>query len=636
MRYILHFNKRTYHTYQRNGNHTHLNSVTTPPPLPLIIELRSARFPPFVIDNWLPRALPTVLKASSRLLQDFKMEEVEEWNELIEAWYNSSQRRNVVIVARSTAIFTLLGSTYIIQDIVKDATRRTSTKNRIIFLMSIFDFLFSFFGAVLGTSMAPQDIGVPGAAGNTMTCTLQGFIASVSVVASAYFNLSLALCYLLMVRFEYSDETLRNLEPYFLSLPLIVSLLPSCAGLFFQMYNFNGVNYCFARASPYRCQEEESPFNCTRGGSSKYWYLFNSILVYISACVIIMSMVMMYRAILDRERSNDQYRFSTTSTTVNVVSNNNRPFLRRNLSNTMRSQGLWYSGAFLVSFFPISVYYTFFFDPYWLLIIVSLTANMVGFFNAVIYVRPRFVKFRRDNSHIGFISSVWYTLLRTSPPGGVGNRKTRSSIGREMVQSSSDSLTRIPLNEHFSRLFSRLKGFVVQKDFAGAKDRELEEAGEENNDIMLPRDDEEDHNNPFQHSQKRRHIIDGSATETTSYLEPLNDTYNVMDKDHDDIDSKEEASKVKTCDLLIHEDHDELVAPEDVAHFDVGSKPEEANIPDNQRGGNDVHVRNNEHVRNNGQRRLRRGSTRVNRRPSSVEISLEEWGIIFEDDTSEG
>ena len=162
------------------------------------------------------------------------------WNEEVETWLNSSERRAIEIIARSVGIFTVLGAVYIIQDITKDAERRKRTKNRIMLFMSICDLIAVFFGSVIGTTMVPKWTGVPGAVGNQLSCDVQGFLSYASGSASGLFNISLALCYLLMVRHKYSDERLHELEPYFLYTPLVLSIMLAITGLPFEIYNFYG------------------------------------------------------------------------------------------------------------------------------------------------------------------------------------------------------------------------------------------------------------------------------------------------------------------------------------------------------------------------------------------------------------
>jgi hypothetical protein len=137
----------------------------------------------------------------------------------------------------------------------------------------------------MGPVMVPKGIGVPGAVGNQLSCDVQGFLAYVSGAASEMLNVSLALCYLLMVRYEYDDERLHKLEPYFLYVPLSASLIMAVSGLTFGIYNFNGTfNVCFIDASPLNCDKSESPVVCERGEQYKYWFYYNSLLIFTESC----------------------------------------------------------------------------------------------------------------------------------------------------------------------------------------------------------------------------------------------------------------------------------------------------------------------------------------------------------------
>ena len=328
-------------------------------------------------------------------------------------------------------MLTLLGASYIIQDITKGAARRKLTKNRIILFMSICDFISVFFSAVLGKLMIPKDTGVPGARGNEMSCDVQGFIAYVFGASSSLYNVSLALCYLLMVRYEYSDEQLRKFEPYvyFLYIPPVMCLIMAIPGLHFHIYNLYSET-CFINASPPDCDKTESPIECERGEMYIYWCYMNMFISSVGACAIITCMVMLYTAALQRDRSGDQFRVSRPGSNQ-----------RRSLSNTMGSQGIWYSGAYLFSFSPLSLFY--FWDPYFIHVLVNLSIYSIGFTNAVIYIRPRFLKFRRDYPNAGIASSLWHTLARSPRPAL-----------RDMTSRSTTTRTFFPLNIFLSGLQS--------------------------------------------------------------------------------------------------------------------------------------------------------------------------------------
>jgi hypothetical protein len=246
------------------------------------------------------------------------------------------------------------------------------------------------------------------------------------------------------VRYEYSDDRLRKLEPYFIYVPIGMGLLIAIPGLPLHIYNFNE-SVCYISAKPYGCNFDGSPVECETGNYYNFLYIFNSIEIFIAACFIIGCMIMMYSATLQRERSANRFRFSTIFSTTGGESNNNNAALgqpptgspsssivriRRNLSDVMRAQGLWYSGAFLISFSPIML--SAFIDTNWLGAVMTVTIDMLGFTNAVIYIRPRFLTFRRNYPNIGIASSLWYTLVRSNLP----RRSEAISMSSPLVRGS--------------------------------------------------------------------------------------------------------------------------------------------------------------------------------------------------------
>ena len=381
--------------------------------------------------------------------------EIDEWNETVESRLNSPGHRNGVIGFRIAGILTILGAGYIIQDIAKDAARRKTTKNRIMLFMSCCDFLNGFVQSVIGPSMVPKEIGIPGAMGNQLTCDVQGFLVYVTVVASGLYNCSLALCYLLIVRYEYSDERLRVLEPYFLYMPIISCLVIAIAGLPFGIFNFDGKYICSVHASPLDCNAPDSPVECDRGGKYVYWfYLSGIVMIIIGACFIIVCMVKLYTAVIQRERSGDRFRFSRSSFIITspaeippsaITQRSSSIRHHRDLSRTMRSQGLWYSGAFLFTFFPVGLLSLWQIEI--LIYLALVAARFIGFTNAVIYVRPKFLKFRRDHRNIGVVSSIWYTLTRKSPATTTTTTTTSGDrIGTRRTAMTESSSLRVALD----------------------------------------------------------------------------------------------------------------------------------------------------------------------------------------------
>ena len=400
--------------------------------------------------------LPTHIHCT---LQMTISQEIEEWNRNIEAWIDSSERQSLVIIVRIAGILTFLGAGYIIQDILKDADRRKPTRNRIILVMSSCDVLDALVHSIIASFMIPKDSGIPGAVGNQLTCDIQGFLAFSSGSGSGMYNVSLAICYLLMVRYDYSDEQLRKFEPYFLCLPITFCFLFAITSLPFGVFNFEGTYTCFISPSPLDCDKPESPVECERGALYMYWYYFSGSVICLESVVIIFCMIRMYTAVLHQETNRHCFSVEFLRRFFLRNSSNSTP-----LSSMMSSQGLWYSGAFLFTFVPAMIYVMT--ENYWTHFLCIFTYHILGFTNAVIYVRPSFLKLRHDFPGLGITSSLWYTLARKHPT-------TAEDLSVSSASSMSPGVTRMIGGAAFKqRITTFLSGNRCKSEAPGCKTRD--------------------------------------------------------------------------------------------------------------------------------------------------------------------
>ena len=90
------------------------------------------------------------------------------------------------------------------------------------------------------------------------------------------YNVSLALCYLLIVRYKYSNEQMKGIEPYFLYLPITTCFLIFIVGWPFGIYNFDGTYNCYIDAPPVNCDQSDFPNECERGELIFYWNYIGS------------------------------------------------------------------------------------------------------------------------------------------------------------------------------------------------------------------------------------------------------------------------------------------------------------------------------------------------------------------------
>ena len=133
-------------------------------------------------------------------------------------------------IATASAIISVSSSALIIVIIFKSDEKLVNTYHRIMFVLSCADIIYST-SIGLATLPMPRDVGevYPAFAGRgfgtTLTCTIQGFVSSSSLVFIAWVNISLSVYYLLKIRYQTPKEKLRKyFEPIMLVLGLVICL----------------------------------------------------------------------------------------------------------------------------------------------------------------------------------------------------------------------------------------------------------------------------------------------------------------------------------------------------------------------------------------------------------------------------
>ena len=307
----------------------------------------------------------------------------------------SDSKKVLVWTPRPFAILSILGSSYIIRDVLFGSrTKGDKMSNRIVLGLSCSDVLFS--SLMFVSSWAVPAGQAYGSMGTVGTCTTQGFLNAYACIASQFYNASLAFCYLLMVRFGWNEEQLRRIQLLLLGFPIFIAVPFTVPSLFWNAYNFDGVNLCSGIAPyPLWCDEDRVP--CIRGGqlvemiykNRNLWAAFTPQIM--CGSVILSSMVMLYISVLKNEKANDRYRFEG--------------YVSRVHSNRVAMQGISYIIAFLLTWctwvFLITLQITGRKIPFGLKLISLILMPLQGFFNSMVYLRPRFLYYHegdKDNN----------------------------------------------------------------------------------------------------------------------------------------------------------------------------------------------------------------------------------------------
>jgi hypothetical protein len=251
-----------------------------------------------------------------------------------EAFLNSellAKTRNEIktrgVIRRTSGSVSTIASMCLVVHILRSHHGLSTTYHRLVFGLCIADIMTSFAQA-LGSTMVPKEMNyfVPGAQGNTATCTAQGFVIIVGVGVAAVYNCSICFYYLAIIRYNKKDEYIRNkLEPWFHGISIVLPLAVGIILLAMKGYNaYGGVCHLRQYVDAPHCIGYESgdtpegfSIPCGRGDGREnpILYLVTSIVGFglvliITPTVIAVTMLLMYRSVSKVEQRNQNYGVS--------------------------------------------------------------------------------------------------------------------------------------------------------------------------------------------------------------------------------------------------------------------------------------------------------------------------------------
>lgn len=232
----------------------------------------------------------------------------------------------LALIPKFGATLSMFSSAFIIAESVEDHRKGKGTPiQRTLVGMSAVD-IAATFAWFLSTWPLPKGT-MPFAVGNTVSCNFQGFLLQLAIGAPLY-NCSLALYYLLVIKFNWTNDQLVKIERYVHAFIMIFSVGTSILGLPLTMYN-EVRTVCWVIGSPSECGHSSSipsDIPCDRGD---WAWLFGILLFYgpLWLCVLltIISMVMIYVQVRRTLQRNEQYRFQSGRRASGLVYNRSGP-----------------------------------------------------------------------------------------------------------------------------------------------------------------------------------------------------------------------------------------------------------------------------------------------------------------------
>lgn len=326
-------------------------------------------------------------------------------------------------IPKVSGMISITSSIYIIKDLMRNGYQNvTHTRDIMLMMMSVVDILSAFTSFFLGSWPAPKGMGYYGAVGNISTCDAQGYIGNLLGGIRIAYNSLLAMMFLSVVRYHCVEARLTKMMPYFIYTPIAILAIILMPVLIKGGFNFNGRSTCSIAPSPLNCQTDPT-IECERGESM---FVYGE-MVQLSAMVIgniclTYAMVMLYWTVLQIERQMDRYDIEGCT--------------NRRHSKQVGVQGIFYVVAFYLTYLPMLIGVLLSImgkhDPVWLSLTVATIQPLQGFYNVVVYLRPRYLKNSKCHPEQNFCNIICMTVNHvTQESTAAKNRESTAAKNRE-------------------------------------------------------------------------------------------------------------------------------------------------------------------------------------------------------------
>eukprot|EP00546_Thalassionema_frauenfeldii_P014837 CAMPEP_0178908638 /NCGR_PEP_ID=MMETSP0786-20121207/8034_1 /TAXON_ID=186022 /ORGANISM="Thalassionema frauenfeldii, Strain CCMP 1798" /LENGTH=483 /DNA_ID=CAMNT_0020580563 /DNA_START=1 /DNA_END=1452 /DNA_ORIENTATION=+ len=275
--------------------------------------------------------------------------------------------------------------------------------------MSVFTIVNSA-ALVASTAAFPRSVSttIYGAIGNQFTCSMQGFLLSLGVAGPLYGGM-LCINYLLVIKYNISDDVLKSYEKYLHAVALIPTISFALFGVFSDIFHPSLKMICWAA---YGCEldyvadpnSDCEPKNQLKSDIVK----FSMVGLGLSGVIITLySMISLYISV--RHQSMQMKKYQSWRAISQKASLNRVPRCKddqRGPSDETFAQALLYVLMYL--FCSIFVVMAQFVKEigFTLMILKAIFYPSTGIWNLIIYVRPRFVAIRKNRKK----ESFWWVM----------------------------------------------------------------------------------------------------------------------------------------------------------------------------------------------------------------------------------
>jgi len=318
----------------------------------------------------------------------------------------------LAIIPKFTGMISLLCSLLLATYILSSRKRRSSVFGRIMVGLSISD-IFSSAMMFLSTWPMPTNSWLHwGAAGTARTCSAQGFFLQLGLCTATFYQATLLLYYFLTIVKKKRESQIKKCKIFFHLVPCTVGLGTSIAGLVLELYNpTSRGSVCWIAEYPAYCSKSLS---CDRGHNAilyQWWFLY--VFVCVTFLWLIIAMTTIFCKVHAVEKKSRLYSHSPSGGN----------------SHDVAMQALFYCVSYSIPWIwapikaAIDTADIVFTRPnaddavVALSIVNAVFFPLQGFFNFLIYLRPRYAQMRNWLSNRRVVVEVrdfFFKKIKTS------------------------------------------------------------------------------------------------------------------------------------------------------------------------------------------------------------------------------
>jgi hypothetical protein len=313
------------------------------------------------------------------------------------------QQIALALVPKFSAFLSVLGSSWIILEVLRDRQKQAMVYHRLLLALSVLDVIISTAWFMSTWPVPSNVVGLFGNMGNETTCNIQGFFIQLKA-GNPFYNTFLALYFVLVVKFGWTEHQIRTtIEPYLHIIPICMALGTATASLVLGLYG-NANLWCWIS-----------------GKHSTYRLAFFYVWYWASLVAVTLAMVTVYWTVRQQEAASLRYSVkggkNTRKVGMQAILYISAYFLTALFATIVRvMQALSHDG----------------FVPFWAVLCMTIFYPSQGLMNFVIYIRPRYLHYRHKNPDWSLIKTITMSLQRAFRVGGGGRAgMTTTSMGDE-------------------------------------------------------------------------------------------------------------------------------------------------------------------------------------------------------------